>query len=141
MARRGALREVAVVRVGIWEIGGGGMTQQDYNEQFAALENAFLRTRKDEQKAAMYGMICDFLRRMAVGFKRRHGLPVSGDNIDDIVQDGAIWFLSQYERKDFRVKKFTSYIVFAFRKSMFNEKRKQYEMNEIPLDENGLDYL
>lgn len=107
------------------------MKSKDYNEQFSALEDSFLSGQSDS--SAMYLMICDKLRAMVFRFARLRNICIDSEEVDDIVQDGAIWFLAQYERAGFRVKKFTSYIVYAFRKSMFNEKRKKQEMGERAL--------
>ena len=67
---------------------------------------------------------------MITNHSNRYGLHFNSETIYDDATNGALWFMEQYNRDGWRVKKFTSYIVFSFRKALFNYRKKKSEIAE-----------
>lgn len=110
--------------------------ERPHNEIFAELQEQYLSNRDEKILVQMLEIIRQYEFRMVRKYCKRHHIFKTYDDMEEDAHDMAIWFISQYiKRPDFKAESMSAYGGNAFKKIMFDPKRKAREQFEKEVEE------
>jgi hypothetical protein len=110
-----------------------------HNERFSELENKYIESREAGDKGKsdscinlMYSLLKEIAYNYIASYCKKRGL--AHLDIKEKAHDAAMFVILQYiKKKNFRVKRISSYIHFGVLKSLF--ANKEIEMNEVSYEQ------
>jgi hypothetical protein len=115
----------------------------DLNEQFAALQDAYLQTRSGKDLNRLYEFLIQYLTGFLKRYAAKHGVFLV--DLEDKADDCALFFIEQYLSKpDWKVARFTGYYGNSIVKVLHNEGVKVWDgikrdVANIELSDNSLE--
>ncbi len=105
-----------------------------HNEEFEKLQSEYLSEKNPKTLNKMYEVAYKYCCHLLLQYVQQKGFNWSDEKIREKAHDCATWLIEPYlRRKDFKIKKLSSYAHFAKLKILYGHKNE--EQNELSLDE------
>jgi hypothetical protein len=102
----------------------GVAKKKTHNEQFAELQEQYLKTRSGEHLSRMYLLCIDIASNYIAKYARVRRLEL---DVAELSHDSAVFVIEQYLRKpEFRVNRISAYMHFGCIKNLYHDAKRDY---------------